>query len=103
LAIDDWSAGRVDAVAASAPAGLMVRINNQVSIIHHQYPGDVAQLGERRLCKPEVAGSIPVVSTVPRSGAGPGVTLRIGAATAPGGKQEKIFRKSENPDCQRQR
>jgi hypothetical protein len=25
--------------------------------------GDVAQLGERRLCKPEVAGSIPVVST----------------------------------------
>ncbi len=25
-------------------------------------PGDVAQLGERWLCKPEVAGSIPVVS-----------------------------------------
>ena len=25
--------------------------------------GDVAQLGERRLCKPEVAGSIPVIST----------------------------------------
>ena len=25
--------------------------------------GDVAQLGERWLCKPEVAGSIPVVST----------------------------------------
>ena len=25
--------------------------------------GDVAQLGERRLCKPEVAGSSPVVST----------------------------------------
>ena len=25
-------------------------------------PGDVAQLGERRLCKPEVAGSIPVIS-----------------------------------------
>ena len=24
--------------------------------------GDVAQLGERRLCKPEVAGSTPVVS-----------------------------------------
>jgi hypothetical protein len=24
--------------------------------------GDVAQLGERRLCKPEVAGPIPVVS-----------------------------------------
>ena len=24
--------------------------------------GDVAQLGERWLCKPEVAGSIPVVS-----------------------------------------
>ena len=27
-------------------------------------PGDVAQLGERRLCKPEVAGSTPVVSIV---------------------------------------
>ena len=26
--------------------------------------GDVAQLGERWLCKPEVAGSIPVVSIV---------------------------------------
>ena len=25
-------------------------------------PGDVAQLGERWLCKPEVAGSTPVVS-----------------------------------------
>ena len=28
--------------------------------------GDVAQLGERGLCKPEVAGSIPVVSTMSR-------------------------------------
>ena len=55
--------------------------------------GDVAQLGERRLCKPEVAGSIPVVSTVPRRGAGPGETLRIGAATAPGASRKKI---SEN-------
>ena len=25
--------------------------------------GDIAQLGERRLCKPEVAGSIPAIST----------------------------------------
>ncbi len=25
-------------------------------------PGDVAQLGERRLCKPEVVGSSPIVS-----------------------------------------
>jgi hypothetical protein len=31
--------------------------------------GDVAQLGERRLCKPEVVGSIPIVSTrLSRSG-----------------------------------
>ena len=29
-----------------------------------QRRGDVAQLGERGLCKPEVAGSIPVVSTI---------------------------------------
>ena len=28
--------------------------------------GDVAQLGERWLCKPEVAGPIPVVSIKPR-------------------------------------
>jgi hypothetical protein len=27
-----------------------------------QRPGDVAQLGERRLCKPEVVGSNPIVS-----------------------------------------
>ena len=26
--------------------------------------GDVAQLGERRLCKPEVGGSSPLVSTI---------------------------------------
>ena len=31
------------------------------------WPGDVAQLGERRLCKPEVAGSSPVVSIEGRS------------------------------------
>ncbi len=30
--------------------------------------GDVAQLGERRLCKPEVAGSTPVVSISPLRG-----------------------------------
>ena len=28
------------------------------------YCGDVAQLGERGLCKPEVVGSIPIVSTM---------------------------------------
>ena len=28
--------------------------------------GDVAQLGERRLCKPEVVGSNPIVSTAKR-------------------------------------
>ena len=27
--------------------------------------GDVAQLGERLLCKQEVAGSIPAISTIP--------------------------------------
>jgi hypothetical protein len=29
--------------------------------------GDIAQLGERRLCKPEVTGSIPVISTIKES------------------------------------
>ena len=28
-----------------------------------KYPGDVAQLGERRPCKAEVVGSSPIVST----------------------------------------
>ncbi len=28
------------------------------------YTGDVAQLGERGLCKPEVVGSIPIISTM---------------------------------------
>ncbi len=28
-----------------------------------QQHGDVAQLGERRLCKPEVVGSNPIVSS----------------------------------------
>lgn len=28
-------------------------------------PGDVAQLGERGICNPEAAGSIPVISTAP--------------------------------------
>ena len=27
------------------------------------YPGDVAQLGERRLCKADVTGSNPLIST----------------------------------------
>ena len=30
---------------------------------NEQATGDIAQLGERRLCKPEVTGSIPVIST----------------------------------------
>ncbi len=29
-----------------------------------QGPGDIAQLGERQLCKLEVTGSIPVISTI---------------------------------------
>ena len=32
------------------------------------FTGDVAQLGERRLCKPEVDGSIPFISTMPYKG-----------------------------------
>jgi hypothetical protein len=29
----------------------------------HEFYGAVAQLGERRLCKPDVVGSIPISST----------------------------------------
>jgi hypothetical protein len=34
------------------------------------YAGDIAQLGERRLCKPEAAGSNPAISTNSRSDSG---------------------------------
>ena len=45
---------------------LRIRIWNlsRISDFHKVVLGDVAQLGERRLCKPEVAGSTPVVSIV---------------------------------------
>ena len=33
------------------------------------YSGAVAQLGERRFCKPEVVGSIPISSIAPGNGA----------------------------------
>jgi hypothetical protein len=71
--------------------------NHKSSIINHkcQRPGDVAQLGERRLCKPEVAGSIPVVSILHRFGVwGPREGRDRGGKTfprAPG----KNFRKIE--------
>ena len=32
--------------------------------VTHQGDGDVAQLGERRFCKAEVVGSIPIISTI---------------------------------------
>ncbi len=38
--------------------------------------GDVAQLGERGLCKPEVVGSIPIVSTRNKR-AGRGFPVRL--------------------------
>jgi hypothetical protein len=44
-----------------------------------QDKGALAQLGERRLCKPEVTGSIPVRST--QKGPGNGVLLFSGTAT----------------------
>jgi hypothetical protein len=40
--------------------------------------GAVAQLGERRFCKPEVTGSIPVSSTILLPALGPGGTARSG-------------------------
>ena len=45
-------------------------------------PGDVAQLGEHRLCKPGVAGSTPVVSTWNFPGF-PGIFLYSSDFTAP--------------------
>jgi hypothetical protein len=37
--------------------------------VSHTYSGAVAQLGERRFCKPEVVGSIPISSIAPENGA----------------------------------
>src|SRR4051812_44973299 len=47
--------------------GFRWRFRPTLSKIRGTVRGDVAQLGERRLCKPEVAGSIPVVSTILRT------------------------------------
>ena len=39
--------------------------------------GDVAQLGERRLCKAEVVGSIPIISTNLNAASRPGFLKRV--------------------------
>ena len=53
-------------------AGLVVEAarhaaRSRVAALYTQAHGALAQLGERRLCKPEVTGSIPVRSTPDRS------------------------------------
>ncbi len=76
----------IDRRAGGADCGsgsMRSRVNHQSPFIYNRSVGfgDVAQLGERRLCKPEVAGSIPVVSTDLREGEGrAGETIGIGAA-----------------------
>ena len=55
------------------PPGGMLCVNRRHARVETR--GDVAQLGERRLCKPEAVGSIPIISTMRRR-AGP----RKGAA-----------------------
>jgi hypothetical protein len=56
--------------------------------------GDIAQLGERRLCKPEVTGSIPVISTKREASLGsePGEDNRS-LTTAYGDKKASIFKR----------
>ena len=56
--IAEWPGNVVDAVRSYSSVRLC-------------FLGDVAQLVERGLCKPEVVGSIPIVSTI--------VELRIAA------------------------
>ncbi len=41
------------------PAALFILQNSSFILLH----GDVAQLGERRLCKADVRGSSPLIST----------------------------------------
>ena len=56
-----WFAERF--AALWSPERFTVRCFLQTLAVATVCLGDVAQLGERWLCKPEVAGSIPVVST----------------------------------------
>ena len=44
--------------------GYTLRTNKEASLDGSFKNGDVAQLGEHRLCKPGVEGSIPFVSTL---------------------------------------
>ena len=46
------------------PPGGMLCVNRRHARVETR--GDVAQLGERRLCKPEAVGSIPIISTTRR-------------------------------------
>ena len=41
-----------------------LRLRTKNSGLKTNMSGDVAQLGERRLCKPEVVGSSPIVSKI---------------------------------------
>ena len=59
----------------------MVQIHDGPPLVLRSARGDVAQLGEHRLCKPEVTGSSPVVSTTQNQEAGRRLPFRRGLAS----------------------
>ena len=68
---------------------------------YDEVPGDVAQLVERGLCKPEVVGSIPIVSTSRRHGCRV-LTVGTGAEFLQStrglwGSTRAVHREQENP------
>src|SRR5207247_1374149 len=63
LTPDEMAKGAVSACCGKARA----RRGDAVETANLSQEGALAQLGERRLCKPEVTGSIPVRSTPERS------------------------------------
>ena len=49
------------AYSSAGQSARLISVRSQVQILVGPY-GELAQLGERRLCKPEVAGSSPAFS-----------------------------------------
>ena len=49
--------------SSAGESARLISVRSVVRLYSGPLCGDVAQLGERRLCKPEVVGSIPIIST----------------------------------------
>jgi hypothetical protein len=61
--------------------------------------GAVAQLGERRPCKAEVVGSIPISSTIPPRDGEPVGPWDARSETCPAGRERGSYIFRSNPDA----